>query len=229
MATQYQGDMTATQAPSPLPSFTEAPIGNLPADGDTLNASSVIQDFKACLDYLDFLRVKLKTVVGIRTFDAGWTYAIGDVVRRAADGFYYRCIQAGAGHDPTDVAWWLPFALDLGTLSAAVSTGITPGVGTITNAHSMNFPATTHHILSFRLEGIDLATPAAVSTVTITIPGFTNIRTVQVTAISNVPGYPVASVGISVTIASATSIALVLICGADAVTGGQFSVMITGD
>jgi len=229
MATQYTGDMTQTQPPSALPSFAAAPIGNLPADGDTLNASSVAQAYKVCLDYLDFLRVKLATVVGVRTWDSGWVYAVGDLIRYATNGLYYRCIQAGWGHTPTDVAWWTPWALDLGTLSAAVTTGITPGVGTITNAHEMNFPATTHKILSFRLEGIDLATPGAVASVTITIPGFTNVRTSHATPIYTDAAPYVTEVRSTVAITSGSAIVLYFLCGSHAVTGAQFSVMVTGD
>ena len=51
----YTGDETATQAPSPTPDTDESPIFVLPNDGDPLNAASVAQAFKTPADAIDFL------------------------------------------------------------------------------------------------------------------------------------------------------------------------------
>lgn len=55
MSITYSGDKTATQAPAPIPAAGAVPVGTLPSDGDGLNAASVRQAFKACLDYIAWL------------------------------------------------------------------------------------------------------------------------------------------------------------------------------
>jgi len=155
MASNYQGDMTQTQPPSALPSFAAAPIGSLPADGDALNASSVVQAYKACLDYLDFLRVKLAPFVGVRQYDSGYAYSIGDLVLYTTDNLHYRCtadVTGGTG-PAADTAHWARFAIDLGTLSGQALSGFTVSTGdaTIAGVYSFNFPATNYKMLVIQM------------------------------------------------------------------------------
>lgn len=80
MSSNYTGDPIATQAPSPAPSFGDTtqtdPVGILPADGDDLNASSIIQGIKVSLDWIAFFR---------RAFH-GWTDIASDVSASAGSG-----------------------------------------------------------------------------------------------------------------------------------------------
>jgi hypothetical protein len=73
MPTEYTGVSTATQAPSPAPSFGATsqgdPVVTLPIDGETLNVSSVIQAMKVPGDWIAFFR---------RAF-YGWTDISSDV------------------------------------------------------------------------------------------------------------------------------------------------------
>lgn len=55
MASTYTGSPTATQAPDTAPEPDKAPVGNLPADGDALNVSSIHQAFKDALDHIAWL------------------------------------------------------------------------------------------------------------------------------------------------------------------------------
>ena len=55
MSSQYVGDPTASQSPSPAPSVGGAPIVVLPADGDSFAASSVAQAFKTLADFAAFM------------------------------------------------------------------------------------------------------------------------------------------------------------------------------
>ena len=55
MSTNYTGNPTATQAPSPIPGAQAFPIAVLPADGDADNAASVAQAFKVLADNIAFL------------------------------------------------------------------------------------------------------------------------------------------------------------------------------
>jgi hypothetical protein len=55
MSTNYTGNKTATQSPSPTPNPAITPIVTLPADGDPLNAASVAQALKALADLADWL------------------------------------------------------------------------------------------------------------------------------------------------------------------------------
>jgi hypothetical protein len=60
MASQYTGNPSVGQSPSPAPSWGSNgvgdPIGNLPADGDTFNASAFLQAYKVALDWIAFFR-----------------------------------------------------------------------------------------------------------------------------------------------------------------------------
>ncbi len=50
MSSNYTGNPTGTQSPSPQPGVFVDPIVNLPSDGDDLNAASVAQAYKALAD-----------------------------------------------------------------------------------------------------------------------------------------------------------------------------------
>lgn len=100
MASQYTGDMTQVQPPSAAPSFAAAPVGNLPADGDGLNASSIAQAFKVCLDFIDFLRLMLKPFRGVREWDAGTTYLAGDLSIDPANQLAYRAVDSNTNKVP---------------------------------------------------------------------------------------------------------------------------------
>jgi hypothetical protein len=55
MSSDYTGDPTATQAPSPPPGRAVEPIVRRPTDGDALSAASVEQDFKVLADFAAWL------------------------------------------------------------------------------------------------------------------------------------------------------------------------------
>lgn len=73
----YTGDPAATQAPSPPPGQDVEPVGDLPDDGDALNAASVAQAFKVCLDFIAWLtnngvfKAVARTITALHTFAAG--------------------------------------------------------------------------------------------------------------------------------------------------------------
>lgn len=67
MPTNYTGDPTATQSPSPQPGASQVPIASLPADGDDLDAASVAQDFKTLADFVAFL-----TTNPLTKFEINW-------------------------------------------------------------------------------------------------------------------------------------------------------------
>lgn len=106
MASQYTGNPTAAQSPSPAPSFNADPIGNLPADGDTLNVSSVNQALKVPLDWIAFLRRILGLYSGVTEWDANVTYFAGQTVRYPVNGKTYRAITTVTGNAPTDTQKW---------------------------------------------------------------------------------------------------------------------------
>jgi hypothetical protein len=110
MASQYTGNPTATQAPSPAPSFNADPIGNLPADGDTLNASSVAQAFKVPLDWIAFLRRILGKYMGVTEWDANMTYFEGQMVWYGTNGNTYMATTTVSGTAPTDETKWSRWA-----------------------------------------------------------------------------------------------------------------------
>lgn len=62
MASNYTGDPTAAESPSPAPSPGALPIVSLPADGDSLDAASVEQAFKTAADNCAFGNVMAQRV-----------------------------------------------------------------------------------------------------------------------------------------------------------------------
>lgn len=106
MASQYTGNPTAAQSPSPAPSFNADPIGNLPADGDTLNVSSVNQALKVPLDWIAFLRRILGLYSGVTEWDANVTYFAGQTVRYPVNGKTYMATTTVTGTAPTDASKW---------------------------------------------------------------------------------------------------------------------------
>ncbi len=124
MATEYTGDPTAAEAPSPAPSLGETaggdPIGNLPADGDTLNVSSINQALKVPLDWIAFLRRVLAPYKGLRTWSANTTYATGDVVQ-GPDGKTYKALQASTNKTPaSEPTFWTRWAYTAAELVVAI-------------------------------------------------------------------------------------------------------------
>lgn len=93
MATQYTGDRTTFQTPSSKPDDGVSPIGVLPADGDDLNASSVIQALKTALDFADYCTHRFETFPGVRAYEAARTYTEG-MMCLDTDGMTYR-VKAG--------------------------------------------------------------------------------------------------------------------------------------
>jgi len=74
MSTNYTGDDTATQAPSPLPAKSATPVIVLPADLDALTAASVHQALKALADGLDALYDRVGWLDSANTFSAQQTF-----------------------------------------------------------------------------------------------------------------------------------------------------------
>jgi hypothetical protein len=64
MPSNYTGNPTATQAPSPAPSLDADPIGALVADADAQAAASYIHPEKVALDWIAFLRRRVREITG---------------------------------------------------------------------------------------------------------------------------------------------------------------------
>ena len=181
MATNYTGNPGATQAPGPAPALGAAPIASLPADGDTLNVSSIAQAFKECLDFIAFLSGVLKR--GIPDWNAATTYAINDIVQYIGDGRTYRCIQAGINHLPSDAAYWERWGYSKSDLTwADASAGVAMSSGAASSAWRKNDEVIKTVVLA--LNGID-SDQGGMGAATITLSGVaampTGIIAVQVT------------------------------------------------
>ena len=68
MSSNYSGNPTATQAPSPQPAQGITPIAQLPSDGDSLNAASVAQAFKMLTDLGAYLTKNAAILPGDNAF-----------------------------------------------------------------------------------------------------------------------------------------------------------------
>jgi hypothetical protein len=86
MATEYEGDPTATEAPSDPPGDGVVPTLNLPEDGDDLNVSSVYQPFKVLADFAAFCTTRFGRLPGVRTWNASETYTAGMMVYYSGGG-----------------------------------------------------------------------------------------------------------------------------------------------
>lgn len=56
MSSNYTGNASATQSPSPAPSSGNPPVLVLPSDGDAVNAAAFAQAYKALADYVAYLQ-----------------------------------------------------------------------------------------------------------------------------------------------------------------------------
>jgi hypothetical protein len=96
MPTQYRGNASGYQPPSPQPNLSELPIFNLPNDGEDLNASSILQSLKSSADWIAFLIDNYSGTVGIKEHDTNRTYQVGAFVVDIEDGLTYQCLNSAS-------------------------------------------------------------------------------------------------------------------------------------
>jgi hypothetical protein len=147
MATQYTGDRTTIEIPAAKPNDGVSPIGVMPDDGDDLNASSVLQPFKVCLDFIDYCTHRFETFPGVRDYEAARTYTAG-MMCLSTDGMTYR-VKAGQTSTnvvpQTDTAKWERWGYtktELWTDYAVVgnaSAGVWKGPGIWIQWHALTF------------------------------------------------------------------------------------------
>lgn len=77
MPSAYTGDKTHTQAPSAKPGPEGAIIANLPADADPPNASTFLQAYKVCADFIDWLMKPQGSTSLTQRFLQRWKTAVG--------------------------------------------------------------------------------------------------------------------------------------------------------
>ena len=123
MASTYTGNPIATQSPSPAPSVGSNgagdPVGNLPTDGDALNASSVAQALKVPLDWTAFFRRDLAKLYGVRVWDSSTTFAI-DALVIDDDHLTYKAITSSTNKKPaSNPSDWAVWGFTTATLLAA--------------------------------------------------------------------------------------------------------------
>ena len=91
MSSNYTGDETATQSPSPPPGPDVAPIVVLPSDGDADNAASVAQAFKVLADFIAWLVAPFANIAN----QAQRIWAVQCARLLARGGFDHRGFPAG--------------------------------------------------------------------------------------------------------------------------------------
>jgi hypothetical protein len=106
MPSNYTGNPTATQAPSPAPSLDADPIGALVADADAQAAASYIHPEKVALDWIAFLRREVRKITGTLVDDHFIGSAVGTerwslsnsptVIDDSANGAHGSCQMLGA-------------------------------------------------------------------------------------------------------------------------------------
>ena len=100
MPSNYTGNPTATQPPCPQPNIAADIILATPSDGDTLNASSILQDLKALADWVAFLRDLLGAQRGIQNWNSITLYSQGYVVFDIGDWHIYQATSTNSNHQP---------------------------------------------------------------------------------------------------------------------------------
>jgi hypothetical protein len=232
MPTAYTGDSTSAQSPSPAPSLGSNsggdPVGNLPADGDTLNASSVEQAMKVPMDWIAFFRRQLAPYKGIRAWDSGTVYAQYDLVY--ASGVVYQASQANSNHSVGDPTYWTPCYITAAQIQAAMeaisygvtvdtsTTGIASSHGSVVSTSALFVTtgyATLVKRLCFRLAF------SSDGTATVTLSGakeFSKINSVQVTS-------SVVSVALAATVTGASTLTI----ESDGVGGPGATICVTVD
>jgi hypothetical protein len=95
MASNYTGNPTASQTPSPNPGFGAAPILHLPVDGEPLNVASIYQGLKALADWTAWLTVALSPYRGVTNWSgSNPDYTVNDIVIDGSDNHLYQCIYS---------------------------------------------------------------------------------------------------------------------------------------
>ena len=150
MPSAYTGNPVAAQSPSPAPSLSDDPVGNMPNDGDASNVSSILQALKVPLDWIAFLRRQV-LASGVTLWNSANTYSALTMVLSPGDGNTYR-VKAGhissVGVDPaspggaTDWEQWaltseqvddmLP-AISVSTDTAGIAVAIVGTVGSVSD------------------------------------------------------------------------------------------------
>ena len=91
MSSTYTGNSVGVQSPASAPGYGVHPQIVLPADGDALNVSAILQAFKCLADYGDWLQVQLGGLRGIRPWSGTVVNNVGDLVQDPDDLQVYRC------------------------------------------------------------------------------------------------------------------------------------------
>jgi hypothetical protein len=100
MPSNYSGNPSAAQPPSPVPNSDDVPILALPNDGEDLNVSSVIQAFKTLADWIAWIITLVIHVKGVRRYSNTWTYTTGDLVEDPFDYLTYKSLNVQTGVTP---------------------------------------------------------------------------------------------------------------------------------
>jgi hypothetical protein len=195
MATEYTGNPGTAQAPSPVPSLGSDsagdPVGNLPADGDSLNASSVAQAMKVPMDWIALFRRTLAPYKGVRTWDSGTAYVQYDLVQAA--GVVYQAVTSSTNRSVGDPTYWTPCYITAAQITALMQS-LSYGVSVDTSATDISSTHGTLVSLSVLFTTIGYSTLvkrlcfrlafSSDGTATVTLSGakeFTKINSVQVT------------------------------------------------
>jgi len=181
---------------------------------------------------------------GVPDYSSSCTYAVGDRAQ-GSDGKTYVCIQANtpsAAQDPTSqAAYWVRWGhtddeakaivdTKLGTLSAAVSSGLTfTGGATADQTGSFNFPNTTFKLLTMR---VALPLTSGTGSTVLTLSGAAAFNTAALVAIASnaATGSTLKAYIVRAAVTNNNIIAIIADCGnsADASTAINVDVVILG-
>jgi hypothetical protein len=157
---------------------------NLPADGDTLNVSSIAQAFKACADWIMWLVGLVVPIQGVRKWSATTTYAMDDMVVGPDHLTYQSSVNANVNNTPSSNpgAWFRWGHSELAVQDSAVFMDATSSGITCTNGASVSNAIVSKYTngLFKRVEFTVDSIPAGQST-TITLGGLSAFASYVIT------------------------------------------------
>jgi hypothetical protein len=165
MPSNYTGNPTAAQPPSPAPSLGGAPILALPVAGEKRNVSSIAQSFKTLADWSAWAASSLLRIRGIFAWLSSATYQAGDVAIDNLDQHIYRALSTNGNMQPSTSPsiWeridWSQSDLNQGAVLVTATTGFTASHGAaIGSVYMLKFASDTLRMITFVVGGVQINT-----------------------------------------------------------------------
>lgn len=136
MAVNYTGSPTGVQSPGVAPSLTALPVANVPSDGDSLNAASVVQGIREAMDFIAYLQARARDLIFGNGSDGVGSYTTGTTT--LGRDMYFSSLTIATG------ATLVTYGYAIYCTGAVVINGTLSGTGTNASSASGGFNPGPH-------------------------------------------------------------------------------------